>query len=488
MKTLGTEFKVGLFTLVALSTLVYMFFVLSPDSFESGKRNNYYTILSDAAGIIPKTHVKTNGVIIGKVKDVRLDVNMTRIDMEIDMNVKIPVGSHIEVRTRGLLGDVFLEIVRPEDTGQYIPKGGMIPKAEGTTDMQAVLALAGSIGRDVKKITGVLADVVGSDEGKKSIGEILENFHDGTVDLKKTLAALRGAVGDHPEDVKNIVANIKEFTQGLREVMNEGNRQKLQHIIASFDESMADVKGASKNIRLISEKVERGEGTIGKLLSDESTIAEIEGAIKDLREVLSPVKKLEVGVEYRGEFRNDNTGQNYFNMVFRTRPDRYYLLGATDVQNEQVDRTTRTITEEPTVDDDPNTTQTREIIQDRKALRYNLQFAKRFGPVGLRFGLFESTGGIASDFYLFRDRLRVSAEAFDWRTKDNEYRRVAHLKAYASVLFFNHVSAIAGVDDITRLDPVTHKEHKDPKYYFGAGLSFNDNDLRSLFGAAALAR
>jgi phospholipid/cholesterol/gamma-HCH transport system substrate-binding protein len=488
MKTLGTEFKVGLFTLVALSTLVYMFFVLSPDSFESGKRNNYYTILSDAAGIIPKTHVKTNGVIIGKVKDVRLDVNMTRIDMEIDVAVKIPVGSHIEVRTRGLLGDVFLEIIRPEDTGQYVPKGGMIPKSEGTTDMQAVLALAGSIGRDVKKITGVLADVMGSDSGKESIADILDNIHDGTFDLKKTMAALRGAVGDRPEDVKSIVANIKEFTQGLREVLDEGNRQKLQHIIASFDESMADVKGASKNIRLISEKVERGEGTIGKLLSDESTIAEIEGAIKDLREVLSPVKKLEVGVEYRGEFRNDNSGQNYFNMVFRTRPDRYYLLGATDVQNEQVDRTTKTITEEPTVDDDPTTTQTREIIQDRKALRYNLQFAKRFGPVGLRFGLFESTGGIASDLYLFRDRMRLSAEAFDWKTKDNEYRRVAHLKAYASVLFFNHVSAIAGVDDITRLDPATGKEIKTPKYYFGAGLSFNDNDLRSLFGAAALAR
>ncbi len=488
MKTLGTEFKVGLFTLVAISTLVYMFFVLSPDSFESGKRNNFYTIIGDAAGIISKTHVKTNGVIIGKVKNVRLDVNMTRIDMEIDVSVKIPVGSHIEVRTRGLLGDVFLEIIRAEDSGQYIPKGGMILKSEGTTDIQAVLALAGSIGRDVKKITQVLAEVMGSDDGKRSLGEIVENIHGGTVDFRKSLAALRGAVGDRPEDVKAIVANIKEFTQGLRKVMDEGNQAKLQHIISSFDESMIDVKGATKNIRLIAEKVERGEGTLGKLLSDESTIAEIEGAIKDLREVLSPVKKLEVGVEYRGEFRNDQTGQNYFNMVFRTRPDRYYLLGATDVQNAQVDRTTETITEEPVVDDDPTTTQTREIIRERQALRINLQFAKRFGPLAVRFGLFESTGGFAGDLYLFRERLKISAEAFDWKTKDNEYRRVAHLKAYASVLFFNHLSAIAGVDDLTRLDPDTGKENTKPKYYFGAGLSFNDNDLRTLFGAAALAR
>ncbi|MEY4632613.1 MAG: hypothetical protein RIQ81_2733, partial [Pseudomonadota bacterium] len=328
MKTLGTEFKVGFFTLIALVTLVYMFFVLSPDSFESGKRYSYYTIVSDAAGIISKTHVKTNGVIVGKVKDVKLDVNMTRIDMEIDANVKVPVGSHIEVRTRGLLGDVFLEVIRAEDSGQYIPDGGLIPRSEGSTDMQAVLALAGSIGKDVKKITSVLAEAMGSDDGKKNIKEIVENIHGSTADLRSTLAALRGAIGDRPEDVKAIVANIKDFTAGLREVMDEDNREKLNNIIASFDESMGDVKGASKNIRLIAEKMERGEGTLGKLISDESTISEIEGAIKDLREVLSPVKKLEVGVEYRGEFRNDQTGQNYFNMVFRTRPDRYYLLGA----------------------------------------------------------------------------------------------------------------------------------------------------------------
>jgi phospholipid/cholesterol/gamma-HCH transport system substrate-binding protein len=488
MKTLGTEFKVGIFTLIALGTLVYMFFVLSPDSFESGKRKSYYTILNDAAGIIPKTHVKTNGVIVGKVKDVKLDVNMTRIDMEIDVGVKIPVGSYIEVRTRGLLGDVFLEIIRVADSGEYIPDGGQIPRSEGSTDMQAVIALAGSIGRDVKKITAVLADVMGSEEGASEIKEIIANIRGSTGDLRSTLAALRGAIGDRPEDVKAIVANIKEFTAGLREVLDSDNQKKLSNIIASFDESMGDVKGATKNIRLIAEKMERGEGTLGKLISDESTISEIEGAIKDLREVLSPVKKLEVGVEYRGEFRNDRSGQNYFNMIFKTRPDRYYLLGMTDLQSQQVDRTTKTITEEPAVDDDPETTQVRETIRERQALRFNLQFAKRFGPIALRFGLFESTGGFASDLYLFRDRLRLSAEAFDWKTKDNEYRRVAHLKTYASVLFFNHVSAIAGIDDLTRLDPESGKEIKKPKYYFGAGLSFNDNDLRALFGAASLAR
>ena len=62
MKSLGTEFKVGLFALVALGTLAYMFFVLSPDAFEDKEYRTYYTVLKNAAGIVSKTHVKTSGV------------------------------------------------------------------------------------------------------------------------------------------------------------------------------------------------------------------------------------------------------------------------------------------------------------------------------------------------------------------------------------------------------------------------------------------
>ena len=53
-----------------------------------------------------------------------------------------------------------------------------------------------------------------------------------------------------------------------------------------------------------------------------------------------------------------------------------------------------------------------------------------------------------------------------------------------SVLFFDHVYAIAGLDDITRID-----ENGQPaalNWYLGTGFTFDDRDLRALFGAASL--
>ena len=103
-----TEFKVGLFTILSGFVIAYMFFVLSPESFNSSTTKIYHTVVNNAAGVVVKTHVKTNGVTIGKVRDITLQINKTKIDLEIDSKVRIPQGSKVAIKEKGLLGDVYV--------------------------------------------------------------------------------------------------------------------------------------------------------------------------------------------------------------------------------------------------------------------------------------------------------------------------------------------------------------------------------------------
>ena len=493
MKALGTEFKVGLFAIVALSTLGYMFFVLSPDTFETKEYNTYYTILRNAAGIIPKTHVKTNGVTVGKVRDIALKANTTRVTLEVREDVEIPEGSRLEIRSVGLLGDVHLEIIRAPDSGEFIKNGGMIPQTDGATDMQAMLAMAGDIAQDVKKVTNSLAAVLGGEEGEASIARIIANLEQTSADVRATTTTMRRVLGEREEDLGDIIADvrdgvseIKQFGASLNAVMDQDNKQKIERILASFDQTMTDVQGSARNFSLIAEKVERGEGTIGRLLNEESTISELEGAIKDIRDVLQPATKLNIAVDYHSEFSTEATSQHYVNGVFKTRPDRYYILGLTDTAYDQVETTTTTIVENSPVDVDSVETK-RERIQSERRFKFNLQFAKRWYDLALRFGLFESSGGFAADYFVLQDRLKFSIEAFDWDLANKTTRRNVHLKSYVSLLFYNHIYAMAGIDDPTRTDPATGRVDEDLAYFFGAGLTFTDQDLKTLLGTAALA-
>ena len=492
MKSLGTEFKVGLFALVALGTLAYMFFVLSPDAFEDKEYRTYYTVLKNAAGIVSKTHVKTSGVSVGKVKSVMLEGLATRVSLEIDKAVQIPVGSRIEIRSVGLLGDVHLEVTRPTNVTETIEEGGFIPQSDDAVDMQALISLVGDIARDIKKVTNSLANTLGTKDGEQQIADILKNIQGLTADIKATSNTLKTSIGDREADVQEIVSNVRDgvrdlrtFAADLRGVLNQENRDRIDRILASFDETMLDVRGSAKNINLISERVEKGEGTIGRLVNDDSALKELEGAIKDIRKVLAPANKLQIEVDAHVEARRDQTSQAYFNILFRTRPDRYYLVGLTDTTYEE--RETE-VYAEPTADDDGRaTTTTRERIRRQNALKFNLQIAKRWYWVTARFGLFETSGGIAADLHFFNDRIKWSNEIYQFDTKDTRERRTAHIKSYVSVLFYNHVYAMVGVDDPTRTDPKTGKADKEINVFGGAGLTFSDQDLKALFGTAAIA-
>ncbi len=492
LKNLGTEFKVGLFAMVALVTLGYMFFVLSPEMFENKKYATYYTVLKNAAGIVAKSSIKTSGVTIGKVKSVALEGGQSRVVIEIDSAVKIPVASRIEIRSVGFLGDKHLEIIRPADEGKYVEDKGFIPQSDDAMDMETMIALVGDIAKDVKKVTNSLANVLGTKKGEKSMQNIVDNIEGVTADFKATTATLKHVIGDREGDWQDIVTDVRSgvkdvraFAANLKEVLDDDNKAKIDRILANFDDTMVDVKGSAKNISLISEKIEKGEGTIGKLVNDDTTLTELEGALKDIRKVIAPATKLQVDVDVRGEFRKDDTSQFYFNMIFRTRPDRYYLVGLTDGKEEKIDTTSYSEAGEETEDGQPTTTK-HERIKTQKRLRFNLQIAKRWYWATLRAGLFETTGGFATDVHLFGDRLKLTAEAFDFDTQDKTIRRNAHLKAYASVLFYNHIYAMGGIDDPTRTDPETGKAEKDKNFFVGGGVSFTDDDLKAIFGTAAL--
>ncbi len=473
MSQLGPEFRVGIFALLGLAATVFSVTVVSPEMFDTEKRSLYHTILKDASGILPKTHVKTNGVNVGTVQKVDLEGNATKVWLEIQDGVKIPVGSKVEVRTVGFLGDKFIEIKRTDDLSKgYVELNGLIPRDEDTTDLNEVIAVVGSIAKDIKKVTANLATVLGDEKGKQSMQNIVDNIENVTKDAKEILQENRG-------DVRSLIANFRKFSDSVNEVLDAKNKERIDRILANFDTSMTDVKGATKNINLISEKIERGEGTIGRLVNDDKTIEELEGAIKDIRKVLAPVNKLVVEVDYHGELRRNKTTQNYFHLNFHTRPGNYYVLGLTDAGAASKDsETTKTRS--------GDITKERITYKEKKQIRFDAQIARRWHFAAVRFGLFESTGGIAGDFYSLSDRLKISMEAFDFADAEAEFRSFAHLKTYASALFYNHIYALAGIDDPTKKDK-NGKREKDINYFVGGGVQFNDDDLRALFGLAAIA-
>jgi phospholipid/cholesterol/gamma-HCH transport system substrate-binding protein len=514
----STELKVGIFTVVGLTVLCALILVLEGNPFSS-KLIKYHTIVDNVGGVGQRTQVRTSGVQVGEVSEIEILPDGAKVNFKIGADVVIPEGSFIELKSRGILGDVYLEIVRNQASKVPIKPDSLVPKMKEFNDMNSLMTSMGSIATDIKQVSSTLSQVFGTEDGKSSLKNILANVENITKETRELMIAERknisriisgivettdrlnavlerndSRVDSIMKDVSLAAADARLFTAELKSMVGGSNKGRLENILASIDTSMVNIKLASAKVQNIVDKVEKGEGTVGQLLSKDDTANELKNTLKTVQDILKPAAKLKVEVDYKGEMRstgganvsaNGNIGKygNHFNVRLSTRPDKYYILGISDSPN------SRTITNIRTTEVNQATNETvvrevKEVPEDRQRLRFNAQFAKRFDPIAVRFGLFESYAGIASDVFLFKDKLSASVEIFnfgdDTYTGPGSTKGFARVKAYSNLFLTPNIYVTGGADNIAR--------SVKPLGFFGAGLRFTDDDLKAIAGAAALGK
>ena len=499
----GSEFKVGIFVIVACVALFSIFIFLSPDFFKRYTYKKYYSMVDNADGVIDKTHIRTNGVKIGTVDRIDLAENKTKIIFAVEREIKIPVGSKLDIRSRGLLGDKYIEILRT-DNEELIPEGGEVEVKSGSANPDEMMATASDIANDVKRITKVLANTIDSKEGEESVEtvisdmtetmkELKEAMKDSRVKIDSTLTHLEKAasgisqvISKNQSAFDSIFGDLAYMSDSLRSALeSENGDNNIERMMANIDEAIVNFKDTSTYVKNVSAKIQEGKGAVGRLIGDDGVIDKVEETIANVNKIIEPASNLQLGVDYRGEFRADKSSQHYFNLLFRTNRDKYYLFGLTDVGNKVL--TTQKDTTPLGKEGEYLSYETKTITED-KAMRFNVQFAQRWYNLTMRFGLFESKGGFAADYHLLNNRLIFTLEAFDWNSGGgHKFRHVAHFKTYAKLTILDHLTMIAGVDDPTRIDSATSRIGKDINYFFSAGFTFTDNDLKGFLGTSSLA-
>ena len=478
MKRFSTEFKVGVFTLVTIVALVYMLVLLNSTWFRSQETTSYYTLATNAKGVVNMTNVRTNGVTVGQVAEIYLEGHLTHIRFKIDGGIDIPVGSRVELRSRGLLGETFLEIVRAPDEGRYIEAGGLIPMNTQFVDFSDLVGIMGSIAEDIKDITASLSQVL-VDEEKGGVNPLQKMF----ADMEQSLAEIKGVIEDSGPHIRSGLKNAAEVTENLAKISAGDPLAEFRGLALNVSSVMGEVEDTVARVQGVVRGVEEGQGTVGRLLTDDSLVEDIRTTVQGVRDFISPANSLNVRVKYHNELRSDSSFQQYLSTQLQFREERFYLLGVTSYPESLLQSTT--ITRESEEGSAVILTK-EERRREREALRFQAQIGHRFGDLSLRFGLFESSGGVGGDYHFFNDQLRISVEAYNW-SQDKLARDLAQFKVYGFWYILPYLHANFGLADITRIRADGEGELESMRPFLGGGFHFDDEDLKRVVGAASVA-
>lgn len=486
MLKFSTEVKVGIFVIVSAVVLIYMTFKVGDFTFGREKGYMVYAYFNSVAGLDTKAAVKIAGVEVGSVEDISLEENRAKVGLRIKSYVRIKKDTVAAVKTQSLLGEKYIELYQGKEGG-YISEGGIIYNSIAIADMDSLITKLYSISEDIKVISSAFKDTLGDPNTQNSITRIVNNLTILTENLSRITTQNSGSIERIIKDVEDLVHQVKEITEDNREplknvvvnlekisndlsLMARENRDPLRNTMANLQELSSDLKDKTPKIMdkvdVIAGRFERGEGTLGKLMKEDGLYQKLDTTLSGLEKYVSATERFKLNVAFRGEYMFDESNtKGYFSLKLQPREDKYYLFEVADDPRGRLRVTDTTDTTSPA-----GTTVTVHQVKRDDKLKVSALFGRKFGHIGFRGGLMESTFGMGTDYYLDNDSFRASLDI--WNFNGDVDAAKPHAKFTASYTIFKTLFIDLGVDDFVN--------SKTLSTFAGAGLSFYDEDLKYL--------
>lgn len=283
------ELWVGLFVILGVATTMFLLFTLTDAAMFRG-RYIVTTVLPNAGGIRKGDPVQLRGVNIGRIQRFTLagDGNVA-IRLEIEGEYPVPSDSKVELVSAGLLGGMVARIV---------PGTSPTPAASGAI-------LQGAMPPQITDEVNTIAD-----QAKQTLSRVQTMLSDKTVDgvessaqeLKTLLRELSATTVEQRKELKALTSSLKVTAQNLEKATSgpelDRTIKRLDSLSEKAETATASLQKGSKSLEEVLGRLERGEGTLGKMSKDEAlytnankAMETLNGASADLRELLQDLKK-----------------------------------------------------------------------------------------------------------------------------------------------------------------------------------------------------
>jgi ABC-type transporter Mla subunit MlaD len=283
-------------------------------------------VVDAGSGLSEGNPVVYLGVPIGKISFIRVDSATSafvRIGLELEGPVVIPPDGRAVISPKSLFGDWQMEIVTPE----RFPRGAFYPVEPGyrengvrviggfaLPDLSRLTETAGEISQSLSVLTDRF-DRAFSEETADQLSDAIRNVGEMTNDIKTLIdqqaatfdrvsVQVERAAGDISAaategrttmerfgdilsrgEIDSILVNAQTASRSLNQLATDLNQSK-----AKFDLVLASADTTFRSINRLTARIERGEGSIGRLMMDNTLALRAESAMTQLEALFLDVK------------------------------------------------------------------------------------------------------------------------------------------------------------------------------------------------------
>ncbi|MDX1906145.1 MAG: MlaD family protein [Bacteroidia bacterium] len=285
---ISNEIKFGIFAIITIAGIIYGLNFMSGTQF-LGPPLVLYARYPDVNGLARSSPILINGLRVGKVRELKLDIKqgMATVRLDFDEKLEIPDNSVAMIVSVDLLGTKGVKIWVPDTvkaSNSYLRSGAEIRgtmdagifdeaeslvKTEGAQILLQVAQLSVELNEIVRQIKKQLAD-----EGNQSLMKsTLENVRyttDNLTSITREVDSLARVITQVAENAESIVRNVEGNNGNINTIIGNVKNTTDSLVTASTEikRLMTDASTAVGRVEGMVAKLDTTGGTLGLLLND----------------------------------------------------------------------------------------------------------------------------------------------------------------------------------------------------------------------------
>lgn len=289
---ISKEFKVGLLAIVSITILYLGFNFLKGIDFFSAS-NQYYAVYEKIDGLNVSNNVILNGLSVGRVAEIKIlprSGNKIVVEFDINSDIELYNSTVAKLTDDGILGSKVVELLISESpTGKVLEDGdtlnseldkGLIASFQETAapitdELETTLtrvnllleANTESISKtmvNLEQTSSLIKTTV--QQNQSEVNQLLENVNEAAKQLAFVM-----------QDLPPVINKMNQFADSLNDMQLAATAQKLQATVTSLNQSI--------------EKINQGQGSLGKLMHDDSLYVNLNHAAENLDKLMIDLRE-----------------------------------------------------------------------------------------------------------------------------------------------------------------------------------------------------
>ena len=279
---LSREFKTGIIVIGGILLFILGFsYLKSTPLFENSK--TFYAVYKNVGGLQPGTPVTINGFNVGTVNDIKFKdaSGYLVVTFSVSSSFEFSKNSKAELYDTGIIGGKGIQIIPVFDGGPMGQSGDTLSTdtRPGLTELlqQKLTPLQLKVEGAVSNADSLLMNVndVLDDKTRKSLRESIQGLTAVIENFRKSAETLNGLMESNKSHIDSSLTNIDAITANFARLSDT-------LVAANLGTTIKNLEATIGNLNALLAKVEKGEGSLGKLMKNEELYNNMTDASREL--------------------------------------------------------------------------------------------------------------------------------------------------------------------------------------------------------------